>query len=196
MSEFLSLTGKLSNPVIKLQTKEVSPARDDVTVTASAGFDGLSEVIVKGDPDLISSNIRTGTSIFGVPGNLIPLENTSIVKRGSIVLNKRYVYPNVVTVNYDLGWFPDFIMFYRTVMPRSMEEFISATYYRSSGGFLPSTNNVVCSLSNSSDIRILPGNKNVIRSVSLVKFDVIPYSDYDIELTIEPGNYEWIAIKF
>lgn len=51
-----------------LQSKTVIPTTSDQKVVADNGYDGLSQVTVVGDTNLVASNIAEGVSIFGVAG--------------------------------------------------------------------------------------------------------------------------------
>lgn len=52
----------------EVQSKEVSPSTEDLIVLPDKGFDALKSVTVKGDADLISSNIKDGVELFGITG--------------------------------------------------------------------------------------------------------------------------------
>ena len=52
-----------------LQTKTVTPTTSTTTYSPSSGYDGFSNFTVNGDNNLISGNIKSGVSIFGINGN-------------------------------------------------------------------------------------------------------------------------------
>ena len=56
------------DPVTSLQAKTVIPTSQSQTISADSGYDAISEVLVQGDNNLVSSNIASGVSIFGVVG--------------------------------------------------------------------------------------------------------------------------------
>lgn len=62
-----------ANPI--LQDKTVSPTALDQIITPDNNYDGLSQVIVKGDADLKAENIIEGVTIFDVAGSN-PYEKT------------------------------------------------------------------------------------------------------------------------
>lgn len=53
-----------------LQSRTVTPSSSQQTIYPQSGYDALSSVVVNGDSNLVSSNIKLGVSIFGVNGQL------------------------------------------------------------------------------------------------------------------------------
>lgn len=51
-----------------LQAKVVTPSASSQKVSPDNGYDGLSEVTISGDADLVAGNIKSGVNIFGVIG--------------------------------------------------------------------------------------------------------------------------------
>ena len=52
-----------------LYTRSVTPSTSTQTITPPSGYCGLRSVSVSGDSNLISSNIKSGISIFGISGS-------------------------------------------------------------------------------------------------------------------------------
>lgn len=61
-----SVTARTNNQ----STKYVTPASYSQNITPSSGYSGLNGVYVYGDSNLVSENIKSGISIFGVNGSL------------------------------------------------------------------------------------------------------------------------------
>lgn len=56
------------NGTFNTQSKTITPKATDQTVYPDSGYNGLSSVAVKGDSNLIASNIKSGVRIFGITG--------------------------------------------------------------------------------------------------------------------------------
>ena len=68
--EIFGVTGTYEGEAPNLQEKTVIPSISAQEITFDHGYDGLSKVTVNGDADLVSENIKSGVSIFGVTGSL------------------------------------------------------------------------------------------------------------------------------
>lgn len=62
------VTGTYSGNTPRTQTKTVTPKASSQTIKPDSGYDGLSQVTVNGDSDLVAANIKSGVEIFGVTG--------------------------------------------------------------------------------------------------------------------------------
>ena len=69
----IQVFGAGNSSQLQLQSKSVTPSASTQYIYPSSRYDGLSQVIVNGDSNLVSGNIKSRTSIFGVNGNYSPL---------------------------------------------------------------------------------------------------------------------------
>lgn len=53
---------------VKLQEKTATPSKEQQVISPDEGYDGLSQVTINGDEDLIADNIKKDVNIFGVVG--------------------------------------------------------------------------------------------------------------------------------
>ena len=65
----MSVQVKSSGSSPTLQSRTVTPSSYTQYLIPQSGYDGLSQVTVNRDSNLKSSNIKSGTSIFGIIGN-------------------------------------------------------------------------------------------------------------------------------
>ena len=73
----------------ELQAKTVTPSTSNVVVTPDSGYDGLSQVTVNGDPELVAGNIKDGVNIFGIEG-------TYGISSYKITASENYSYSNAL----------------------------------------------------------------------------------------------------
>lgn len=66
-----------------LQSKTVTPGASSQTVDADDGYDGLDEVTVTGDADLVAGNIKKDVEIFGVTGTF---EGSATLEEKSVTI--------------------------------------------------------------------------------------------------------------
>lgn len=59
---------KVASSTCRLQSKTVTPSSQTQIITPDDGYNGLNECTINGDSNLISENIKSGVSIFGVAG--------------------------------------------------------------------------------------------------------------------------------
>lgn len=95
-----------------LQSKTVTPTAGGLTVKADDGYDGLKQVIVNGDTNLIAANVISGKTIFGVAGSAIvskTQEKTATPGKDSKVVTPDSGYTGLskVTVNGDNNLIPE-----------------------------------------------------------------------------------------
>ena len=76
MSNVINMSGGAAD----LQSKTVTPSTSQQVVRPDTGKDGLSQVTVAGDANLVSSNIVAGKSIFGVSGNASVARGLDLVR--------------------------------------------------------------------------------------------------------------------
>lgn len=79
----------------KLQSKTVTPSASSQTVKPDANYDGLAQVVVNGDANLVAENIAKGVTVLGISGAYEPVLQGKIVNPGA---NAQSITPDE---NYD-----------------------------------------------------------------------------------------------
>lgn len=59
---------RVASSACRLQSKTVTPSSQTQVITPDDGYNGFNECTINGDSNLISENIKSGVSIFGVAG--------------------------------------------------------------------------------------------------------------------------------
>ena len=77
--ELFGVSGALTDYDKPLMEYEVTPSQKTKTLVPDSDHSGFSKVTVKGDDNLVASNIRKGVTIFGVTGTNEGDENSPIV---------------------------------------------------------------------------------------------------------------------
>ena len=100
-----------------LYIRSVTPSTSTQTITPPSGYCGLESVSVSGDSNLISSNIKSGVTIFGVSGSVTAgfelYKNSSLSSNSSreiiITLPKRITSRNysIAAIGYNCSNYYD-----------------------------------------------------------------------------------------
>ena len=77
--EIFGVSGELTDYDKPLMEYEVTPSKKTKTLVPDSDHSGFSKVTIKGDDNLVASNIRKGVTIFGVTGTNEGDENSPIV---------------------------------------------------------------------------------------------------------------------
>ena len=100
-----------------LQTKTVTPTNSTTEYNPSSRYDGFSRFIVNGDSNLISSNIKNGTTIFNVTGNyitpstlIVPTKYSPSSSSLSYEIKRGYVVDGN-SLYWEQQWNPDYFDF-------------------------------------------------------------------------------------
>lgn len=90
----------------QLQSKSVTPSASTQYVYPSSRYDGLSQVTVNGDSNLIASNIKKGTTIFNVSRTLeaayinnLYVDRKATVSTDQLSITLQSYYPDISSVS-------------------------------------------------------------------------------------------------
>lgn len=86
------------------ENKYVTPSASEQLITPDDGYNGLNQVTVAGDANLISGNIKANTAIFGVTGksSVVDTEDTNAAAGDIIASKTAYVNGSKITGNIPL----------------------------------------------------------------------------------------------
>ena len=187
-----------------LQTKTVTPSSSTQYVTPSSRYDGLSQVTVNGDSNLVAGNIVSGKSIFGVSGGYQPQLTEQEVKYSNITNRKIAMESNAYyfsvilgqtdsdgnTIDYSKMVYMSSYFYIRTVPPMASTNYQLETHF----------NAKVRSINNSIVYFDLSGNEVYVKErtrYSIVRYTsgYFPTSQFNIStkelklaLTMNPGD--------
>ena len=77
---------------INNQNKTVTPGYNQQVITPDSGYNGLDQVTVEGDSDLVSSNIKSGVSIFGVNGTSSVVDTLDATADADDIISPKNAY--------------------------------------------------------------------------------------------------------
>lgn len=103
--------GEIPAP-LNLQEKIVEPTKDTQIITYDKGYEGLRNVTVNGDESLISKNIKSGATIFGVSGDINVLDTSDATATAGDILKGKTAYVKgekivgTLESNYNVRWIP------------------------------------------------------------------------------------------
>lgn len=103
--------GEIPAP-LNLQEKIVEPTKDTQIITYDKGYEGLRNVTVNGDENLISKNIKSGETIFGVNGDINVLDTSNATATAEDISKGKVAYANgekivgTLESNYNVRWIP------------------------------------------------------------------------------------------
>ena len=163
-----------------LQAKSITPTAANQVITADSNYDGLSQVTISGDENLIASNIRQGATIFGVIG-------TAETGDTSIMQPNKNITPTTTQqiVTPDTGYTGLSQVTVGAVSATTLEVSANGTYNAGNGNFY-STVNV-----NIEDSAVNLQAKTVTPTNSIIS--VVPDTGYhglsSVTISAIPNNY-------
>ncbi len=108
---YVSAGTKSATKQLTVQAEQtITPGTSDKTIPSGRYLTGVQTI--KGDPNLIAENIKSGVSIFGILGSAGLLSGISAVTVVTFVPPNDYSVNREITVMHNLGVVPDFYIAY------------------------------------------------------------------------------------